>query len=518
MTALELLDGKPHPPDRRRNLVAHRRIQHPAGREVNEHLQCVAQVLGDRLTTLPHPPIARATPLDGWIGSRVAPAIGGTALASPPVDDGLEAVHPHGAGHVHAANLRRSSRSVNAPSLVTQVACSVRPVPAFPTGGRGVHLVRRMTPDPPGPPDKAAERHLIERYLGKHAPKHMSRWTAELRQVLRREHKRRFQRYQLALGALAVIGLGALAYGYVQQRRVERAKRVAADVFYSMKSLELAVSHLQLTAVERASNQTRRADLAARYREYLEDLGIYGPETPLEVQLIYRTAHLFGESEINMPGDFVQEVRRFIDRWKGSPRLADAMARAAEQGYGPRIAEIMLANDMPPEFFYLALQESGLRPDAVGPRTRSGIAKGMWQFMPATARAYGLQTGPLVGQPRPDPADERQDFEKATAAAAHYLRDLYSTDAQASGLLVIAAYNWGETNLLPLIRSLPANPRERNFWQLLTRHRAQLPRQTYNYVLAVVSAAVIGQNPKLFGFDFPPPVPSHVGDVAEPGS
>jgi membrane-bound lytic murein transglycosylase D len=392
------------------------------------------------------------------------------------------------------------------------------PAAAFPTGGPRVHLLRRMPPDLPEPSDKAAERHIIERYLGKRSPTTMSRWTAEFRDVLRREHRRRFQRYQLALGALVVIGLGALAYGYVQQRRVERAKRVAEDVFYSMKSLELAVSHLQLTAEERASYRTQRADLAARYREYLGDLGIYGPETPLEVQLIYRTAHLFGESEINIPRDFVQEVRRFIERWKGSSRLTGAMARAAEHGYGPRIAEIMLTNDMPPEFFYLALQESELRPDAVGPRTRSGIAKGMWQFMPATARAYGLQTGPLVGQPRPDPADDRQDFEKSTAAAARYLRDLYSTDAQASGLLVIAAYNWGGTNLLPLIRSLPRNPRERNFWQLLTKYRTQLPRETYNYVLAVVSAAVIGQDPRLFGFDFPPPVPSHVGDVAGSGS
>jgi hypothetical protein len=377
-----------------------------------------------------------------------------------------------------------------------------------------------MPPEPPSPAprDKTAERRLIERYLGKHAPSTMSRWTAEFREVLRREHKRRFQRYQLGLAALAVIGLGALAYGYVQQRRVERAKRVAEDVFYSMKSLELAVSHLQLTAEERASYQTQRADLAARYHDYVKDLGIYGPETPLDVQLIYRTAHVFGESEINVPRDFVQEVRRFIGRWKRTTRLSEAMARAAEYGYGPRVAEIMLANDMPPEFFYLALQESSFKLDAVGPRTRSGIAKGMWQFMPATARAYGLHTGPLVGQPRPDPADDRQDFDKATAAAARYLHDIYATDAQASGLLVIAAYNWGQTNLLPMIRSLPPNPRERNFWQLLRRYRAQLPRQTYDYVLAVVSATVIGQNPKLFGFDFPEPVPSHLGDTAASGS
>ena len=55
----------------------------------------------------------------------------------------------------------------------------------------------------------------------------------------------------------------------------------------------------------------------------------------------------------------------------------------------------------------------------------------------------------------------------ATKAAARYLKDLYSTDAQASGLLVMASYNWGEVQVLPLIQSLPNNPRDRNFWKLL---------------------------------------------------
>ena len=82
---------------------------------------------------------------------------------------------------------------------------------------------------------------------------------------------------------------------------------------------------------------------------------------------------------------------------------------------------------------------------------------------------------------RPDPGDERHHYEKATKAAARYLKDLYSTDAQASGLLVMACYNWGEDNVLPLVRSMPANPRERNFWRLLRPPR-QDPTETYDYV------------------------------------
>jgi hypothetical protein len=167
----------------------------------------------------------------------------------------------------------------------------------------------------------------------------------------------------------------------------------------------------------------------------------------------------------------------------------------------------MLEHGMPPEFFYLALQESSLKVEAVGPRTRYGYAKGMWQIIPGTAQENGLKVGPLVGQRRPDPRDERQDFEKATRAAAQHLRRLYRTDAQASGLLVMASYNWGQGNSLRLIRSLPANPRERNYWAFLSRFREEIPLETRNYVLAIVSAAAIGENPKLFGFVFDPPLP-----------
>ena len=138
--------------------------------------------------------------------------------------------------------------------------------------------------------------------------------------------------------------------------------------------------------------------------------------------------------------------------------------------------------------------------------TRKGIAKGMWQFIPETAAAYGLRVGPLADLRRPDPADDRQHFEPSTKAAARYLKDLYSTDAQASGFLVMATYNWGEEQVLPLVRSLPANPRERNFWRLLGQYRARIPQETYDYVFYIVSAAVIGENPRLFGFDFDNPL------------
>ena len=70
----------------------------------------------------------------------------------------------------------------------------------------------------------------------------------------------------------------------------------------------------------------------------------------------------------------------------------------------------------------------------------------------------------------------------------------------------MACYNWGETQILPLIRSMPANPRDRNFWKLLEKHRDKIPQETYDYVFYIASAAVIGENPRLFGFDFDNPL------------
>jgi pSer/pThr/pTyr-binding forkhead associated (FHA) protein len=361
---------------------------------------------------------------------------------------------------------------------------------------------------------------IRKRYLAPRDPEHFGHHTAAVRRVFARVQRRRAKRYIIALAVVSLVGGGAVAYSVHLQREIERQKAAAEELFYTAKALELEIGELELSAEERQSLRARRDELDQQYRDFIEELGIYSDQTPEEVRLIYRVAHRFGESEVNIPQAFVDEVTRYIERWKSTTRLDAAIARAESNGYSQRIADIMLEHDLPPEFFFLALQESDFKLEAVGPETRFGIAKGMWQFMPGTARDYGLRTGPLVGVGRPDPLDDRHDFEKATRAAASYLRRLYNTDAQASGLLVAASYNWGQTRVLRLIRTMPENPRERNFWQLLTLYRDRVPNETYDYVFSIVSAAVIGENPELFGFEFevpfkrPEPITDEVAGVA----
>jgi hypothetical protein len=103
-----------------------------------------------------------------------------------------------------------------------------------------------------------------------------------------------------------------------------------------------------------------------------------------------------------------------------------------------------------------------------------------------------------------DHNDERFNFSKATHAAAKYLKHIYSTEAQASGLLVMAGYNYGHNRVKRMIRKMPNNPKERNFWKFSTQYK--IPDETYQYVLYIFSAAVIGEDPKHFGFDFKAPI------------
>jgi hypothetical protein len=166
------------------------------------------------------------------------------------------------------------------------------------------------------------------------------------------------------------------------------------------------------------------------------------------------------------------------------------------------------------------MQESLFKVDALGPYShpRFGRAKGMWQFIPETGRTYGLFIPNLdENANRVVRDDERHDFEKSTRAAAAYLQDIYTTLAQASGLLAMASYNWGEGRVVRRLDQLeglsgideadvPEDPRSRTYWFFLNNYEEQMPDQTKEYVLKIFSAAVIGEDPRRYGFDFDNPL------------
>lgn len=326
--------------------------------------------------------------------------------------------------------------------------------------------------------------------------------------------KKQKGKYTSIILAVAIVALAAGVYAYMKHVELEKQRTLAEDIFYQIKQMDLDYAALVqkfsqsgdvALKQEAAKYITRRRELQDKYDEFVKNLDIYEVKDEVDKTILH-IARVFGECEVNMPADFVEEVKSYIEEWKKSPRLRQALARAEEHGYGPIIAEAMMSQNLPPHFFYLGLQESDFIREQVGPATKYGVAKGMWQFIGSTAQQYGLHTGPLAALPQYDPADERYDVEKSTKAAASYVSDIYNSEAQASGLLVMASYNWGHNVVKGLIRKMPQNPRDRNFWKFFNQYRGKIPKETYNYVFYIVSAAVVGENPELFGFKFKKPL------------
>jgi membrane-bound lytic murein transglycosylase D len=132
---------------------------------------------------------------------------------------------------------------------------------------------------------------------------------------------------------------------------------------------------------------------------------------------------------------------------------------------------------------YIAFIESGFNPKAL---SHAG-AKGMWQFIPGTARNYSLQVGKNL--------DERLDPVRSTYAAADYFRDLIAIFGPRSYLLAMAAYNSGEGKVISCLRG--KDPfEERNFWHI----RPCLSKETREYPPKIIAASIIGNNPEAFGF------------------
>lgn len=162
-----------------------------------------------------------------------------------------------------------------------------------------------------------------------------------------------------------------------------------------------------------------------------------------------------------------ERVRAFILRYvKRSPKQVARMMRMSEY-YFPLFEDVLGHYDLPYELKYLPIIESALNPIA---RSHVGAA-GLWQFMPATGKLFGLEVNSLV--------DERMDPLKSTEAACRFLSSMYAIYHDWN--LVIAAYNCGAGNVNKAIRRAGG---KRDFWSIYPF----LPRETRNYVPIFIAA------------------------------
>jgi membrane-bound lytic murein transglycosylase D len=186
--------------------------------------------------------------------------------------------------------------------------------------------------------------------------------------------------------------------------------------------------------------------------------------------------------------DFPMEVNTPVKSWIKKLTVKDRehflIDLARLDKVRPVMEDIFERNGIPRDLVNLCLVESGAKQHAV---SCSGAA-GYWQFLPDTAKLYGLQVNRWV--------DERKNLEKSTEAAARYLRHLYSIFGD--WLLAIAAYNAGEG---AIIRIMKSNKGVDTFWDI-SRSMTIKP-ETLEYVPKFIATVVVSKNRNTYDLPLP---------------
>jgi membrane-bound lytic murein transglycosylase D len=231
----------------------------------------------------------------------------------------------------------------------------------------------------------------------------------------------------------------------------------------------------------KAQNPEKSVKLKSRRRR----IATRSPYDQREIEALYfARARLVGETVpyfgaipvVNNP-----RVEHWIRFFKNNGRKSFLKWLVRGESVRELVLPILKDQGLPPEFIFLSMVESGFSNQAYS----HAKATGPWQFMPGTARLYGLEMNMWI--------DERRDPAKSTMAAARHLRDLY--EEFGDWYLAMAAYNAGPGRVRSAIRMTGTN----DFWKLADS--AYLPVETKNYVPKVLAALQLSANPAGHGFE-----------------
>ena len=203
--------------------------------------------------------------------------------------------------------------------------------------------------------------------------------------------------------------------------------------------------------------------------------------------------------------DAVVSFINFFSSTRGKKIMAAGLHHSGR--YRPMIQRILMEEGVPQELIYLAQAESGFSPRAIS----RALCVGLWQFAKFRGREYGLNQTAAT--------DDRMDPERATRAAAQHLRDLYNHFGD--WYLAMAAYNCGPGCVDKAIQRTGYA----DYWEL--RRLNVLPKETANYVPAILAMTIVAKNARDYGLDdveFERPAeyetielesPTHVALIAE---
>jgi len=278
--------------------------------------------------------------------------------------------------------------------------------------------------------------------------------------------------FDLALDTLLVMPGGA---------RTDSRLSAAVD------SLTDRISALELAALTSGDGFTETATEPASIDALLSLPSAEADATPApEVATAVRADLATTSHDIPIPLN--DRVLRFVEIFQGRlrPFLTEGLTRGAL--HLPMIQTVFHEEGLPLDLGFVPLVESGFKTTALS----RASARGVWQFMRPTGKEYGLKHDWYI--------DERADPEKATRAAAKYLKALHRMFGDWH--LALASYNGGPGRVQRAVKRSGID----DFWAL-TASAKHLPRETRDYVPMILAAAIIARNPAQYGFDIPAALP-----------
>lgn len=265
--------------------------------------------------------------------------------------------------------------------------------------------------------------------------------------------------YQQALGKL-----DSLTIKYAEDSTILLKKKETTDQY------EMFLAEFSINDEDSASSD-----------EVIEELSLINEKidtTQIDTSTVSITDVIDETQQLEIPLVLNKKVEKAIEYFtKGKGRKVFSIWLKRSGKYEKLIKNILKEEDVPEELFYLAMIESGFRPNA-----RSWAkAVGIWQFVYGTGRMYDLKASWWF--------DERRDPVKSTRAAASHLQDLY--ERFGDWYLAMAGYNYSPGKIEKRISKYGVS----DYWDL-----PRLPRETRNYVPTFIAAATIAQDPEKYGF------------------
>jgi len=244
------------------------------------------------------------------------------------------------------------------------------------------------------------------------------------------------------------------------------------------------ISAYEVTSLAQADVFTEKASEPASIDDLLAISTFEPPPaaTPETAQAVAQDLQaVVHDIDIPLNARVLSYVELFTGRLKAY--LEEGLSRGAR--FLPMIQDVFRSEGLPLDLAYVPLIESAFKPNALS----KAKAKGIWQFMRGTALENGLKHDWYI--------DERSDPEKATRAAAKYLKTLYGMFDDWH--LALASYNGGPGRVQ---RAIKRSGRD-DFWEL-TATKRYLPRETRDYVPLILAAVVIARNPTQYGMNIEP--------------